>query len=124
MWRFDWAILFPDNNYVRVIDHWGPKKGSLWNSSRNYFSYHYGETPSTFDTRGFPRRYHTAPRVIRIDMKTPHDVHLHYGNRDHIPEAGVHGLTIRNADARDFIEAVLEHRRTHKSFEELLGFHL
>ena len=57
-------------------------------------------------------------------MKTPHDVHLHYGTKDHIPEADVHGLTIRDADARVFVEAVLEHRSTHKTFEELLGFQL
>jgi hypothetical protein len=123
-WRLDWAIMFPDNNYVRVIDQWGPQKGSLRNSSRYYFSYHYGETPTTFDSRGFPRRHHAASRIIRIDMKTRQDVHLHYENKDHVPEAQVHGFTIRDADARKFIEAVLEHRSTQKTFGDLLGFTL
>jgi hypothetical protein len=123
-WRLDWAIMFPDNHYARVIDQWGPQTGSLKNSSRYYFSYHYGETPSTLDSRGFPRRHHTAPRIIRIDMKTRQDVHLHYQDKDHIPEAQVHGLTIRDADATKFVEAVLAHRSSNKTFEELLGFHL
>lgn len=121
-WRLDWIILFPDNNYVRIADQWDPVKGSRTEGIRAYFSFHYGETPAVSDSRGIPKKHHTEPRVIRIDMKNRNDVHIHYADKDHVPEAQVHGLKIRDINVLDFINAVVAHRKDHRTLAEILGF--
>lgn len=57
-------------------------------------------------------------------MKNRIDVHLHYEDKDHLPETQVYGRKIRDIHVMDFVEAVATHRKDHRTFAKILGFHL
>jgi len=57
-------------------------------------------------------------------MESRYNVHLHYENKDHVPETQVYGRAIRDIQIIDFVLAVIVHRSDHRTFGEILGFHI
>ena len=49
---------------------------------------------------------------------------MHYAGKDHIPETQVKGCNIRDIPLFEFLRTVIEHRKSKKAFDELLGFNI
>jgi len=122
-WRLEWYILFSDNFYSRLCENWSPAK-MLGTAQRVHFSFHYGETPKSRDYRGAPRWNPTDPVTIRIDKDAKSGVHMHYAGKDHIPESQVTGCNIKDIPLFEFLRIMLEHRRSNKTFNDLLDFQI
>src|SRR5450432_1863648 len=68
-WVLDWAVIFADNNYVRVSESYRrcghPYAGA---GESHHLSYHYGQAHSEREDRGFPRKTKVPEALIRIDI--------------------------------------------------------
>lgn len=119
-WLLDWAVIFEDNNYVRVKESFrrcGYPDSGL--GERQHFSYHYGPAHAGRDAQGFPETRGAPSAMIRID-EDRQGPHLHLDNENHIPQDRVDGYVIRDANMVDFLQAVIAHRKSGQSLVDLL----
>jgi hypothetical protein len=123
-WKMEWTVLFGDGFYLRVVENWYRRSTSLGGTGvRKAFSFHYGPTNPTKDDEGVPLYSDQYPAIIRIDQDTDgRSSHLHYNGEDHVPQTRVQNLRISDADPFHFIRAVIEHRRSHQSFDQIMRF--
>jgi hypothetical protein len=120
-WDSDFAIIYPDGMYVRVLEYYRPLprlKGGGGCLER--FSYHYGPTSKGRDEDGFP--LFSSEFDLRIDLHPVYKLHAHYMKEDHIPEARLSGLDSNKLDPFVFVAAVETRRRTQRPLPEILGF--
>jgi len=57
-----------------------------------------------------------------MDVDKYRGPHLHYGDKDHIPQSSLDGLDIATFDLFTFIAKILEHRAKGKPLNEVFGF--
>jgi hypothetical protein len=120
-WDSDFAIIYPNKMYVRVVEYYRPlSKRFQGGGCLETFSYHYGPCTSARDSDGFPK--FSKRFELRIDIDQRYKRHIHYLNEDHIPESRVPGLDFKTIDPFKFIRAVEEHRKSSKPLHEILGF--
>jgi hypothetical protein len=122
-WMFDWVVVFnSDNKYLRVRES-HDKVGGLAHSRRLGFVFHYGPIVQR-DVDGNIVWKSGDPLDIRIDTSGG-AVHLHYQDpAPHHPQANVKGLSLNSIDVFKFVRAVLQHRRSGKPLNEILGFQI
>jgi hypothetical protein len=124
-WRLFWCIIYPDEKYARIVEYFDvdPRLG-LRHGVRVQFVFHYGPCSKRKpDAQGCPKP--TKRTEIRFDLSTDqYQDHLHYQGKDHIAQANVVGLTIRDMTTFRFIEEIERHRRTGQSLHECFGFTL
>lgn len=119
-WRSDFAIIYPDGMYIRVVENYRPlPKRYGGGGCLQYLSYHYGPCTNVRDSEGFP--VFIAECELRVDIDR-WDRHIHYMNEDHIPAVRLPGLDFERIDPFEFIRAVEEHRKSSKPLHEILGF--
>jgi hypothetical protein len=123
-WDLEWVILFKGDYYLRLVEHWYRRGSHLGGGGyRKTFSFHYGPTNPNRNAEGVPLPSDLYPAVLRIDDDDDwRGAHLHFDGENHIIQARVKNLRISDVDLFDFIEAVLEHRRTGKRFDEIMDF--
>jgi hypothetical protein len=120
-WDSDFAIIFPDDKYVRVGEYYRPlprKEGG--GGCLQDLAYHYGPCSKNRDEDGFPNQMKKCD--LRIDIDRRYQRHIHYMNEDHIPESRLLGLYFDNIDPFRFIRAVDRHRASGEPLQEILGF--
>jgi hypothetical protein len=124
-WNMDWAIRFPDGYYAYVYERWYPAgqyvSGQPQRGYRKHFSFHYGPANPVLKPSGIPERSDLFPAIIRIDCDR-WGPHLHFLGQDHIDQASVDGMTIQDVCPFQFMRAVLEHRTTRASFDQIFRF--
>jgi hypothetical protein len=120
-WTFDWLLVFKDDNrYLRAPERYG-KVAGLQLSRRIAFTFHYGPIIQR-DVNGKLIWQNTDSVDIRID-KIRGEVHMHYqAPNPHYGQGSIQGLTLESVDMLKFVRAVLQHRRSGKPLDEILGF--
>ena len=123
-WKAEWTVLYEDGFYLRVVENWFRRSTSLGGrGERKAFSFHYGPTNPAKNDEGVPLYSDDYPAIIRIDQDTDErGSHLHYEGENHILQSRVQNLRLSNADPFWFIKAVVEHRRSHESFDQIMRF--
>lgn len=122
-WQMEWTVIFPDGLYFRVKENWFRRGSHLGGGGyRKQFSFHYGPANPATDAEGLPMPSAAYPATIRIDQDDRIGPHIHFEGEDHIPQRRVRNLRISDADAFDFIRAVIEHRITHDKFDKIMQF--
>lgn len=122
-WRFEWQLIFKDDNkYLRIWERYTKLKG-LDLSHRVSFAFHYGAVVE-HDNDGLAVRDSQDPVDIRIDnINGP--AHLHYqAPKPHIPQASVEGLNLEALDMFTFVKAIILHRKSGKPIDQILGFRI
>lgn len=120
-WQMKWAVIFDDGLFLRVTENWLTRKGMGGRGLRHHHSFQYGQANPDRDEEGIPRRSPAYPTIIRIDFDR-YGPHLHYRGDDHIPQNRVKGLDIASIEPFTFVQAVMQHRKTGESFEQILNF--
>jgi hypothetical protein len=122
-WKVDWVILFADGMHLRLKETYSPRALARGGGGeRKHFSYHYGNTPASVGPDGFPEPKLSTP-TIRLD----HDrfgPHAHFNGQDHLKQDRIQGLQLGSAEMFVFLDAIVEHRKTQRPIDKLLGFTL
>jgi len=122
-WNLDWGILFPDAMHLRLKETYCPRAlAHGGGGARTQFSFHYGTTPASFGPDGFP-----VPKLSTATIRLDHDKHgphAHFSGQNHIKQNRIQGLQLDSIEMFVFLNGVVEHRKTHRPIEEVLGFTL
>lgn len=121
-WTFRWSLIFTDGKYIRIWEHYS-KVARLSTSHRSRFALHYGPL-SGREADGEPKYAATDPVEIRIDnINNPS--HLHWqAPEPHYFQDRIRGLDLGSVDRHFFVKAILNHRRSGKPIDKLLGFRI
>jgi hypothetical protein len=123
-WSFELFILFDDGMYIRAWEAFSTVFGMPRHGRRTQFSFHYGLTPRGRDPLGRPLWSSEEPVELRIDLDRWRADHLHHAGENHIPQARVKNLVIKEMTVTRFITATLEHRASRRPLREILGFEI
>lgn len=128
-WTVKQCLIFPDDHYVRMAEHWKRIPGTR-DSRRHRFVYHYGPIPKRADgslnlnPKGMVVYGSKDAVVIRIDETCGNNVHLHYlSPKPHFFANQIEGGVL-SVNAVTFLDAVVKHRTSAKPLTEILGFRI
>jgi len=121
-WTVEWVLRFDDRRHMGLREHY-TKIAGLDDSRRKLFSFHYGVIVAE-DSDGMPISDRADPVDIRIDNTITGIPHLHYGApQPHHQQASLSGkLKLAKVEMFQFVRAILRHRKSGASIEEVLHF--
>lgn len=98
------------------------KRFGLEESDRKAFSFHYGVITAKA-ANGVPTWRAEDPVDIRIDKLGA--THLHYREQNpHYPQTSVQGLVLDRIEMFQFLNAILKHRSSGRTIQDVLHFKL
>jgi hypothetical protein len=122
-WKLQWWLIFNDSRFISCAEYYEPRSGNAEIGYLTQFSYHYGVHPRRTDLKGRPKHSTTAGTILRIDWAPDYKDHIHFRGVDHIAQRSLSGnFVILEMTMFDFVNRIIEHRRTNNPLDECFGF--